>query len=244
MGNRVVYAGDAGTKTASLDLCKLMMNSVLSRKEAKFITCNIHNYYLATPLDYPEYVKIKLTDIPQEFINEYNLHDYVHKVWIYFEIRNSVYGLPQSGSLANDLLETRLLKHEYHQCPQTPGLWRHKWRHVLLSLIVDDFGVEYVGKHHTDHLLNALKENYEVTVNEEGDLYAVINLTWEYVNHACRLTMDNFITNLRATFDHPNPKKPQHTPHRHTPIIYGENVQYTAETPTSPPLDSSGKICI
>ena len=57
MGNRVVYASDAGTKTASLDLCKLMMNSVLLHKGAKFITYNICNYYLATPLDYPEYVK-------------------------------------------------------------------------------------------------------------------------------------------------------------------------------------------
>ena len=115
MGNRVVYAGDAGTKIASLDLCKLMMNSVLSRKEAKFITYNIRNYYLATPLHYPEYVKIKITDIPQEFIDEYNLHEYVHEGWVYYEIRNGVYGLPQSGSPANDLLETCLLKHDYYQ---------------------------------------------------------------------------------------------------------------------------------
>ena len=94
-----------------------MINSVLSRKGAKFITYKICNYYLATPLDYPEYVKIKLTDIPQEFIDEYNLQDYVHEGCVYFEIRNGVYGLPQSGSLANDLLETRLLKNDYYQCP-------------------------------------------------------------------------------------------------------------------------------
>ena len=168
MGNQVVYAGNVGTKTASLDLCKIVMNSVLSRKGAKFITYDIRNYYLATPLDYPEYIKIKLTDIPQEFIDKYNLHDYVHEGWVYFEIRNGVYGIPQSGSLANDLLETLLLKHDYYQFSQTPGMWRHKWRPVLFSLIVDDFGVEYVGKRHTDHLLNALKKNYEVTVNDKG----------------------------------------------------------------------------
>ena len=137
-----------------------MMNSVLSRKGAKFITYDIRNYYLETPLDCPEYVKIKLTDIPHEFIDEHNLHDYVHEGWVYFEIRNGVYGILQSGSLANDQLETCLLKHDYYQCPQTPGLWRHKWQPVLFSLIVDDFGVEYVGNHHADHLLNALKENY------------------------------------------------------------------------------------
>ena len=165
MGNRVVYARNAGPKTASLNICKLVMNSVLSSKGTNFITYDIHNNYLATPLDYPEYVKIKLTNIPQEFIDKYDLHDYVHEGWVYFEIYNGVYGIPRSGSLSNDLLETRLLENDYYQCPQIPGMWRHKWQPVLFSLIVDYFGVEYVGKHHADHLLNALKENYEVTVN-------------------------------------------------------------------------------
>ena len=103
IGNRVVYAGDARTKTASLKICKLVINSVLSHKGAKFITYDIRNSYLATSLDYPEYVKIKLTDIPQDFIDKYNLHGYVHEGWVYLEIRNSVYGLPQFGSLSNDL---------------------------------------------------------------------------------------------------------------------------------------------
>ena len=111
MGNQVVYAGNGGTETASLDLYKLMMNSVLSRKGAKFITYNIRNFYLATPIEYPEYVNIKLTDIPQEFIEEYNLHENVYEGWVYFEICNGVYGLPQPGSLANNLLEKLLLKH-------------------------------------------------------------------------------------------------------------------------------------
>ena len=114
MGKHCVYAGDAGTKTASLDLCKLLFNSVISQKGAKFITYDITNYYLRTPLDYPEYTKIKLTDIPQDFIDEYNLHDFIHNGWVYFEIRNGVYGLPQSGSLAQQLLEKRLPKHGYY----------------------------------------------------------------------------------------------------------------------------------
>ena len=123
-------------------------------------------------------------------------------------------------------------------------MWRHKWRPVLFSLIVDDFGVEYVGKHHVDHLLNALKENHEVIVNEKVDLYAGINLTWDYIKRTYRLIMENFITNLRAKLDHPNPKKPQHSPPRHIPIIYGAKVKYAAETPTILPLESSRKLRI
>ena len=78
MDKNCMYTGDTGTKTASLDLCRLLFNSDISRKVAQFITYDITNYYLATPLDYPEYTKIKLTDIPQDFIDKYNLHDLVH----------------------------------------------------------------------------------------------------------------------------------------------------------------------
>ena len=63
-GNRICYPGDVGTKTASLDLIKLVVNSVLSRKDAKYVTFDISNFYLQTPLDCPEYVRINLSDIP------------------------------------------------------------------------------------------------------------------------------------------------------------------------------------
>ena len=56
--------------------------------------------------------------------------------------------------------------------------------------------------------------------------------------------MDNYITNLRAKFGHPNPKKHQHSPHRHTPIIYRAKVQYATENPSRPPLDSALKLRI
>ena len=72
-GQNIKYPGDVGTKTASLDLVKLLLNSVLSRQGAKFVTFDIKNYYLQTPLDRPKYVRIKLSDIPQDFADEYNL---------------------------------------------------------------------------------------------------------------------------------------------------------------------------
>ena len=45
-----------------------MVNSVLSRKGAKFAVFDLKNFYLNTPLEWPEYAKVKLTDIPQEVI--------------------------------------------------------------------------------------------------------------------------------------------------------------------------------
>jgi hypothetical protein len=47
---------------------------------------------------------IKILDIPQEFINEYKLTGLDWDGWIYFEIRQGCYGLPQAGIIANNLL--------------------------------------------------------------------------------------------------------------------------------------------
>ena len=104
-GNPICYPGDVGTKTASLDLVKIVINSVLSRKDAKYFTFDIYNFYLHNPLDRPEYVHINISDIPQDFIDEYNLLDSVRDGWVYFEINRDVYGLPQLGIFSKNLLK-------------------------------------------------------------------------------------------------------------------------------------------
>ena len=94
-GNFITFPGDVVTPTVYLELAKLVFNSVLSRQGAKFTTFDIYNLYLQTPLDRPEYVRVKLSDIPDGFAQEYNLLAYACDSWIYFEIRRGVYGLPQ-----------------------------------------------------------------------------------------------------------------------------------------------------
>ena len=73
-----------------------------------------------------------------------------------------MYGLLHAGLIAYQLLEKRLEKYEYHQRNKTPGFWEHDTRPISFTLIVDDFGVKYVGKENTDHLINVLEEHYEV----------------------------------------------------------------------------------
>eukprot|EP00804_Cyclotella_cryptica_P000722 CCRYP_001010-RA/>CCRYP_001010-RA protein AED:0.32 eAED:0.24 QI:0/0/0/1/0.5/0.66/3/0/551 len=98
-----------------------------------------------------------------EFIDEYDLTHHVRDGWVYFQIVKGVYGLPQSGILANKLLETRLNAAGYNQLDATPGHWRHKWQPVMFTLIVNDFGVEYVGLSHAHHLRDILQTHYKIT---------------------------------------------------------------------------------
>ncbi len=69
-----------------LKLVKLLLNSVLSRKGARFSTIDIKNFYLDTPMLDPEYVHIKISDIPDKFFTEYNLGGHDREGLIYFEI--------------------------------------------------------------------------------------------------------------------------------------------------------------
>ena len=70
-----------------------------------------------------------------------------------------MYGLPYVGVIAQQLFEKRLEKHVYHQSDKTPGFWNHDTRPISFTLIVDDFGVKYVGKENADHLINVLREH-------------------------------------------------------------------------------------
>ena len=92
-------------------------------------------------MDRSKCVRINLSDIPPEFIEEYNLTEAAQNGWIYFDILRGCYGLPQSGRLANDLLCTRLEKAGYYEAATIPGLWSHKWRTIRFFLLVDDFGI-------------------------------------------------------------------------------------------------------
>ena len=67
-GGRIYYTGNIGPPTGSLNLVKLMINSVMSCRNLRFVLFDAKNFYLQTPMDRPEYVRIELSDIPQEFI--------------------------------------------------------------------------------------------------------------------------------------------------------------------------------
>eukprot|EP00804_Cyclotella_cryptica_P016154 CCRYP_004249-RA/>CCRYP_004249-RA protein AED:0.38 eAED:0.38 QI:0/0/0/1/0/0/3/0/604 len=122
-GDRINYPGEVATPTAEMLTAKLLCNSVISTPGAKFMTMDISNFYLMTPLPRPEYLRLKLSDIPTEIIREYHLDLLAEPDGtIYVLVRLGMYGLPQAGLLANELLEKRLNAHGYHQSKLVPGL--------------------------------------------------------------------------------------------------------------------------
>ena len=48
----------------------------------------------------------------------------------------------------------------------------------MFTLIINDFGMEYVSIQHAHHLRDIIRQHYDLTEKWHGNLYAGINLTW------------------------------------------------------------------
>ena len=78
------------------------------------MTMDISNFYLMTPLARKEYLRMKLADFSDDVVAHYNLKEKAVDGFVYVAVKRGMYGLPQSGILAQKLLETRLGEHGYH----------------------------------------------------------------------------------------------------------------------------------
>ena len=70
--DRINFPGDVATPTAEMMVAKLLFKSVLSTKGAQIMTADISHFYFNTPLTRLEYIRLKLTDIPDKSIKEYS----------------------------------------------------------------------------------------------------------------------------------------------------------------------------
>ena len=79
------------------------------------------------------------------------------------EIQKGMYGLPQTGKIANGKLKLHLTKFRYNPAPITPGLWRHQTNPLQCSPVVYDFGIKYERQEDITHLLNELQTIYNIS---------------------------------------------------------------------------------
>ena len=116
----------------------------------------------------------------------------------------------------------------------------HDFRPISFSLIVDDFGVKYVGKENADHLINVLKEHYKVAKDWDGTKYCYINLDWyDYIKRKVHLSILGYCDEALIRF-HLELRKiwiiPISTPYRST-------VQkYSTQRPRTSTQSSARKV--
>ena len=80
-GNLINYPDPVTTHTCNLVTFQMHINSTLSRPKQKYCSFDIKNFYLNTPMERSEYMKIQITLIPDEIIAEYNLQNKSPQRW-------------------------------------------------------------------------------------------------------------------------------------------------------------------
>eukprot|EP00804_Cyclotella_cryptica_P008148 CCRYP_004621-RA/>CCRYP_004621-RA protein AED:0.29 eAED:0.29 QI:0/0/0/1/0/0/3/0/521 len=216
-GNRINYPGDCGTPTADMITVKILLNSVISTLNAKFMTIDIKDFYLNTPMARPEYMRLKLSDIPAAIIDLYKLRDIAQDGYVFVRIQ-------KAGIIAQQLLEQRL------QAKRLPPKQTQP--------------VKYVGKVHADHLINTLTGHYDISTDWDGRRYIGLTLQWDYRNRTVRLSMPGYCETAGQRFRHSLPTKPQHQPYPSAPRTYGSRQQLCATADTSPALGKQQKTFV
>ena len=195
------------------------------------MTGDIKDFYLGTPLDRYEYMRIPINMIPDDIVKLYGLADKIVNGFVYAEIRRGMYGLPQAGRLANEQLKTFLAPHGYRPAPVTPGLWLHDTRPIQFSLVVDDFGVKYSNVEDAEHLMTALKQHYKVSEDWTGSWYCGLTLVWDYKNRTCDVSMPGYVERALQRFKHTFTAT-EDSPHAWQKPTYGAKVQYASQDST------------
>jgi hypothetical protein len=241
-GNLINYPDDAGTPTADLLLIKIFINSTISTDRAKFAMSDFSNFYLMTPLKRPEYGRVKLTDIPGKIIEEYKLREKATADgWVYFKVVRGMYGLPQLGSNSHNELKECLNKQGYFKSLLVPAIWKHNTRRTQFVLIVDDFGIKYFTKSNLDHLIDTLKQHYDVAVDTDAKEIVKFELDWDYTNRKVHLSMKPYLDKSLRQFDNMIPKKRQHSPYPHVKKTYGAKQQFAEYDESAPVGDEEKK---
>jgi hypothetical protein len=114
-------------------------------------------------------------------------------------------------------------------------------RPIQFTLVVDDFGVQYVGQEHAQHLIVDLEHDYTVSKDWNGGLYCGITLKWDYVHKHVDLSMPGYIKDFHDKYQKHMPKRPQYAPYNWTVSAYDQRVQYV-QLPDSSPLAPPRKL--
>jgi hypothetical protein len=89
-GDQVDYPGKTTAYTAHLESIRVMLNATVS-EHARIATADIKDFYLGTPLDRPEYMRISLKHIPLDVQIRYNISAKVDNEHVIMEITKGIY---------------------------------------------------------------------------------------------------------------------------------------------------------
>ncbi len=106
----------------------------------------------------------------------------------------------------------------------------------MLHVSRGDFAIKYTSMEDAQHLIDALKQDYTITIDWDKTKYIGLTLKWDYKNRKVYAHMPGYFQMTLLWFKHQTPKTKQNSPHPHVKLQYGAKAQYATNKDTFPPL--------
>jgi len=206
------YPYDKVAYVADMIDVKLLFNSVVSTPGSQFMTMDITDFYLGTPLVRKAYMKVHRNQMPVQTVAYFDYTDasWWHNEYIIFEISKGIYGLPEAGKLAQDQLYAHLASYGYRLIPESTGFFVHDTRPTKFTLVVDDFGVQYSSIEDLNHLSEALQLKYAITVDMTGSKYLGLTIEHDKIESTISISMPEYVSKILTRFEVPTDGKAQY----------------------------------
>jgi hypothetical protein len=107
----------------------------------------------------------------------------------------------------------------------------------MFTLVVDDFGIKYNQTEDLDHLLNALRELYQIKVNMNGDKYLGFKIEFNDEEHTVSLSMPDYIPKVLQRFAPGQTLKGVRSPAVYEPPKFGKKGPPEVQIDNSEPLN-------
>ncbi len=111
----------------------------------------------------------------------------------------------------------------------------------MFTLCVNNFGINYVGWEHANHLAKILEKHYKCSIDWDGNQNLGMTMNWDYNGHKVHVSKLDYVSKALTCFQHRAPNKPQHQPYPHIKPNYGAKAQCTEDTDTSALLPNKDK---
>jgi hypothetical protein len=247
-GNNSSYEGDTAAYVADMTTFKILCNKTISDEGKRMSTADISDMYLHSQLEEPEYMWIRLCDIPPATIQHFDIKSRtaLGATKVAVRIKGGMYGLPQAGLLAQKKLVKVLYDNDYYMCKSTICLFKHRTLATEFVLTVDDFAISHKPSE-LQHLLDALKSVYPITFETGTHIIDYIGFKAEF-NYdipirTCKLSMPGY---MKAACDRfgIHPTTNTHNPELFIPIVYGSKAPQLAKQDVSPALSPADKTLV
>ena len=175
------------------------------------MTLALTDYYLGCQLDREEYLWIPTTHICPKTLDEFDLNKYITNKKILFRVDGPMYGHPAAGRVAQTDFKALVSYHGYYKHPNVPCLFLHLTRPTMLTLIVDDISIKEFSENDLQHLINTIRNKWEVKVDRIGAKYNGVCLIWNYCDNTLISDIPNYVAESLVRLNLPD-IKPHCTP--------------------------------